>query len=527
MIRSKEAADVCLITEGAYPFQTGGLAGWAHQLIEGLPDLAFDVVTLVAGSEPRIPRYELPGNVRNLHTLDIHGAPREALLQHRGIRALAAMRGRRAWETATADLVREFLESSAADRPAALGPLLDHLVRAGSRKHDFMHSREAWELVVASYRRFAAYLSFPDYYWTCRSLLVPFLGVLSAELPPATVYHAASTGHAGLLAALAARRAGSRMILTEHGIYSRERDVDLARADWVYVEPGQASALTPRRFFFREWWGDYFDLLAKVTYQHSDLILTLSDVNRTIQVRAGADPDLIRRVPNGVAISKFAGLRREHDWRDKPFRVGFIGRVVPVKDVKTFLRALALARLEIPNLEAFVVGPHDEAPEYARECRDLAMDLGLGDVLRFTGPAEVRDHLGNLDAVILTSLTESQPLAVLEANAAGVPCVCTDVGGCRELLEGSGDPADRALGPSGIVTRAARPAETAQAIVDLWRDPALHARLREAAIERVSRFYAESQLLESYMSIYAGLDPAPEGPAARSRGATGQNGVLK
>ncbi len=519
-------ADICLITEGAYPFTTGGLAGWAHQLLKGLPDLSFEVVTLVAGSAPRVPCYELPPNVRKLHTIDIHGPRKVDPARRPGFPALGrAWANRPSSAARTAELARQLLEGPASDRAAIVARVIDSLGAPDLGAEDLLRSRAAWDLLVTSYRQYADHLSFPDYYWTWRSLLVPLIGLVRAQLPPATVYHAASTGYGGLLAALASRRTGSRMALTEHGIYSREREIDLARAEWVYVEPGQGSPLTPRRFYFRELWAAYFDLLSQIAYDKADLILTLNDVNRQLQVRAGAPADLIRRVPNGVDISRFEALRREHDWTGRPFRVAFIGRIVPVKDVKTFLRAIALARMEVPDLEAFVIGPHDEAPDYSRECRDLAEFLGLGDVLRFTGPADIRRHLAELDVVVLTSLSESQPLAVLEAYAAGVPCICSDVGGCRELVEGTADPADRELGPSGIVTRAARPADTAQAIVDLRNDPALHARLREAAIARVTRFYDERTLLASYRRVYAGLEPFPEGGAVSPANGTA-NGAL-
>ena len=75
-----------------------------------------------------------------------------------------------------------------------------------------------------------------------------------------------------------------------------------------------------------------------------------------------------------------------------------------------------------------------------------------------------------LDVVVLTSLSEGQPLVILEAYAAGLPVVATYVGACRELIEG-GDEADRALGPSGIVTRVANPAETAAVEADPIRSP--------------------------------------------------------
>ncbi|MBM3269629.1 MAG: GT4 family glycosyltransferase PelF [Candidatus Sericytochromatia bacterium] len=490
-------ADVVLVSEGAYPFVTGGLSHWIQQLASGMPDLSFEVVTLVAGREERAHRYALPRNVRALHVIDILDAP------------ATAPRAAREPDPLLLSSVRRLATAGA--RPGAGGSpfadLLAALERAGGASAELLASHDAWSVLVEAYRERAPRQSFLDFFWTCRAMLPPLLSCIAADLPPAAVYHAASTGYAGLLGALAARRHGARFILTEHGSYTREREVELARADWIHVPPAETSPWVPRAEFFKEWWADYFELLASHAYAHADLILALNEVGTGLQARAGAPPAKLRAIPNGVDVARFAPLRRRHDWSDRPFRVGFVGRVVPVKDVKTFLRAIATARQEIPALEAVLVGPTDEVPLYLRECEDLVALLEIGDIARFTGPADVREYLGQMDVLVLTSLTEAQPLVVLEAFAAGVPVVCSDVGGCRELVLGGSAPGDRDIGPSGILTRAARPAETAAALVALWRDPLLHAALRDAAIARAAGFYDEKRLLAAYRRVYAGKEP--------------------
>ena len=87
---------------------------------------------------------------------------------------------------------------------------------------------------------------------------------------------------------------------------------------------------------------------------------------------------------------------------------------------------------------------------------------------------------------MLTSISEALPLFVLEAFAAGVPVVATDVGCCRELIEGKGSDGD-AAGAAGIVTAIASPQETARAVVELLRDPGAWAAARQAATAARSR----------------------------------------
>ena len=149
-----------------------------------------------------------------------------------------------------------------------------------------------------------------------------------------------------------------------------------------------------------------------------------------------------------------------------------------------------------------LIGPTDEDPDYFTECRTLVESLGLGNTIEFIGQADVRGYYATMDVMLLTSLSEGQPLVILEANCAGVPCVATDVGACRELLEG-GAPADVKLGPSGLLTPVASPAETAKALVRLYHDPALRRRMATAGQERVRRFYREEPLYAYYGGLYA------------------------
>ena len=79
------------------------------------------------------------------------------------------------------------------------------------------------------------------------------------------------------------------------------------------------------------------------------------------------------------------------------------------------------------------MGPCDEDEEYARECYEQVEALGLTDVV-FTGRINIRDYLGRMDVTILTSISEGQPLTILESYAAHVPVIATDVGKDRKSV---------------------------------------------------------------------------------------------
>ncbi len=138
----------------------------------------------------------------------------------------------------------------------------------------------------------------------------------------------------------------------------------------------------------------------------------------------------------------------------------------------------------------------------------------LERVIHFEQTLPIERIYPEIDVLVLTSLSEGQPLVILEANAAGIPVVASDVGACRELLEGLSD-VDRRIGPSGIVTRLAAAEETAAAISRLARDPELRRRMGAAGQKRVATFYRKSTTVSTYRTLYtSGPWPASAGASS-------------
>jgi glycosyltransferase involved in cell wall biosynthesis len=178
-----------------------------------------------------------------------------------------------------------------------------------------------------------------------------------------------------------------------------------------------------------------------------------------------------------------------------------IGRVVPIKDVKTYIRATAILRDMVPAVRVLLLGPTEEDPIYFRECEEMVAHLNLGETFSFTGRVNVRDYLGRVDAIALTSISEAQPLVLLEAGAAGVPCVATDVGSCRDIIEGRGDE-DPPLGPGGFITPLANPFATAKGLAALLTDTDLRAHHGEAIRRRTERYYNKNVVDRIYRELY-------------------------
>ena len=103
--------------------------------------------------------------------------------------------------------------------------------------------------------------------------------------------------------------------------------------------------------------------------------------------------------------------------------------------------------------------------------------------------------------MVLTSISEAQPLVILEAWAAGTPVVSSDVGSCRELIEG-GSVEDRDLGLAGKVVAIADPQATSVAILELLRSPQRWEAAQASGLLRVNRYYTEALMLQRYRDLY-------------------------
>jgi glycosyltransferase involved in cell wall biosynthesis len=218
------------------------------------------------------------------------------------------------------------------------------------------------------------------------------------------------------------------------------------------------------------------------------------------QIADGAQPEKTRVIPNGINLQRYQAALEKRP-QDIPPILGLIGRVVPIKDIKTFIRAVRTLIDTRPDAQGWIVGPEDEDPSYVSECKDLVASLGLENSVKFLGFQNVLEILPQLGLVVLTSISEALPLVVLEAFASGVPCLATDVGSCRELIEGRGEE-DRALGAAGSVVFIADPEGTARAALALIDNPERWLAAQQAGLARVKRYYDDKLMFSSYRNLY-------------------------
>lgn len=485
----QKPADICLILEGTYPYVTGGVSQWTHDLIRMHPEKTFHLLALLPPQGEFSMRYELPLNVLSLTTVRLQQIPE-------GEHKVARKKREKFFYSLERDLLSFQYKPSLKN--------LANIIRVvreeeGVGNEELMRSYEIWKMIVRMYNSTVGDSSFLDYFWSWRGLLGGLFSVLLAPLPNAYVYHALCTGYAGLLMSRAKIEKKVPCFITEHGIYTNERKIEIASADWLYEGERVEYAIEQVRFErnLKDLWIDTFTAYSTLAYIAADLIITLYKGNQVLQIADGAPQEKLRIIPNGIDVELFSTVERvEH-----PKRVAFVGRVVPIKDVKTFIRSILHIKEFFPDIEAWIVGPYYEDPTYYEECNHLVKELDLTKNISFLGKKRVTEILGQIDVLVLTSISEAQPLTLLEAGAVGVPVVTTDVGSCRDIVEGTQEELPP-LGPGGIVTSLVDPQSTAEACLQLLLNPDLNAFMGQNLKKRVYAFYTKAQQQKSYEEIY-------------------------
>lgn len=144
-------------------------------------------------------------------------------------------------------------------------------------------------------------------------------------------------------------------------------------------------------------------------------------------------------IPNGIRLERFvaatpearAALAGELGWPSESLIIGTVGRLHPVKDQAQLLHALQALRARIPRAVLAIVGDGPLRNELERE----AGSLGLGDAVRFLGDRnDVPRLLAGMHVFALPSRSEGYSVALLEACAAALPIVATDVGGNADIV---------------------------------------------------------------------------------------------
>lgn len=467
---------ICLIAEGSYPYVTGGVSTWIHSLIQEMQEHEFIIYAIGAETKQKGKfKYTLPPNLVEI---------KEVFLDEYTFEEKKW--GKRYNLT---DAERDTLIALVSGSSQVKWDELFDLIRSEqfSNVGEFLSSKDYFDLVEHLGKNEYSQVPFTELFWTVSSMILPLFSTLRHEIPEADVYHAVSTGYAGVIGALAKHIHKKALLLTEHGIYSREREEEIIKADWV-------------KGYFKDLWITYFYTLSDAIYTMSDQVITLFNRNKEIEVELGCAEEKIRIIPNGVDIENYQVLNTEKK-EDGIIRIGAIVRIVPIKDIKTMIQSFALVEKELQNVALYIMGPIEEDPSYYEECMQMVEALGVNSIY-FTGMVQIKDYLGMMDFLMLTSISEGQPLAILEGLASSKPFVCTNVGGCKELINGG---TDDSYGNAGFIAPVMHYEEIANFVIELCKDKNLREQMGRNGFERVKNEYKRSAFIESYRELYQSL----------------------
>lgn len=483
-----KVADVCLIVEGGYPYVLGGVASWADALMRASPHLSFHVIAIGISSQPRKRLFVLPDNAVGVTDVLLDSCPQ----------------GRRPTRKDAAQLRRifELLENAlTVGKKHTFEELIGKLRSTRFGQAALLDSREAWQAMEDVYHRLLPHGPLLDFFWSWRFLVRSMLSLLNTPLPPARVFHAVATGFSGIVGSYAKVIADVPLIVTEHGIYTNERRIELAVADWLF-DSGAGGYLVTETAELRSIWLQAFRSFSQTGYAVADIVTTQYRANQIFQRVDGAPEAKLRIIPNGIDAAKFGAMPR--DEAPRPPTVLMVGRIVPIKDIRTFIMAVAILKDIVPDVLAVLIGPEDEDPEYAVSCRQLVHQLGVESSMRFLGRVpNVLTYFLAADVLALSSISESQPIAVLEAAATGLAIVSTDVGSCREIIEGFAE--DPVKGCGGIVVEPCNPKALADALAAVLLDNAGRSQMAEVMRRRVASYYDKDRVQGLYEALYADL----------------------
>jgi glycosyltransferase involved in cell wall biosynthesis len=530
--QEQQCLRVALLTEGTYPYHPGGVSVWCDQLVRGMAPHRFTIYSIVAASDLH-PTWDLPDNVDALHSIALWGDPQskgsrmfkrvrktlghigDALVEEDDTPGLFSAQRDSANENAATprrqsssaktrrdaeahDAFEAFAWSMA--KPDGGSEFLDGLHRLFDIAHgapliDSLRSSESLDVLLAVMRRMqlddrSASIA-PTVVTVADACLA--LDLIERQLrplfePPPVVdlCHATSNGLAVLPGLGAYWTYGTPLIISEHGIYLRERYLSINA--FTYSRPVRSILLS------------FFKHLTWSGYQVATAMAPGSEYNVLWLEANGCDPSRIRPIYNGVDAANFI---RSSSEPDVPTLV-WLGRIDPLKDVETLLHTFARVREVKPETRLRIFGTASkENRGYLTLCEDLADSLGLGDSVTFEGHVEsVLDAYHAGDVVLLTSISEGFPYTLIEAMAAGKATVATDVGGVRE-----------ATGGAGIIVPPRDPQRMADACLIFLNDIGLRNLVGRAARERIlSRFTLDHSLAvfgDLYREVTGNISIAP------------------
>ncbi|MBI5588803.1 MAG: glycosyltransferase [Deltaproteobacteria bacterium] len=225
----------------------------------------------------------------------------------------------------------------------------------------------------------------------------------------------------------------------------------------------------------------------------SRVIAVSNEMKQILVHRNGFRDSIVDVIYNGIPMQ--LNIPSAVQSADNFFRIGTVGRMVPVKDFNLFLEAAAEIKKHTANCRFSILGDGPLKEKLLRK----AKGLGIAEYCDFLPPRpDPLPYYRSLDLYLNTSIHEGIPLSILEAMACGVPVVAPRVGGIPEIISN---------GVDGVLVDGRKPADFIDACMGLMEDSGLRTRIRENASKTIVKRFTDSTMAAAYLSAYRGLCP--------------------
>jgi glycosyltransferase involved in cell wall biosynthesis len=482
-------------TEGTYPFVGGGVSTWADILVNNLPEFDFYIYAITGLPYVEF-KYKLPKNVKLVRQIPLWGSeePFEDIFFEVPFSSIY-IRKTKVNERA---VLRKFIPIFIEFLSSLMNPFSNPEDTAGYiwlmhryfSEYDYKQTFRSFTLwqefkrfVILKYIEDNPFLheeEIPSVYDLTLAMrwLYHYLMPLYVDVPEVDLSHATAAGFCGIPSVVAKMRDGTPLIVTDHGVFARER----------YIGIGSEKSLS---FFAKKFLINLSILVSKMLYKLADKVLPVCRFNTVWERIFGVEEEKIKVIYNGVDPEVFKPKPKPQKNQGIPTVVA-AARIMPLKDIETMIKSCAIVREEIPNVKFIVYGSLDADPLYTKKCQLLIKQLKLEENFILAGhhpnPSEIYNEG---DISVLSSISEGFPYTVIESMACARPVVATDVGGVREALEGF-----------GIIVRPRDPKALAEGIIKLLTDHELRETLGRRAREEVLAKYRTNLTIEEYKKSY-------------------------
>lgn len=262
---------------------------------------------------------------------------------------------------------------------------------------------------------------------------------------------------------LAARMACCKVIATPHG-WSMEKDTKLK----------------------------VFEAIDRTTFRFMDMVCPLS-LDLAAGLKRWVRSDKIRVILNGVDLDEMKEVKPTGKQHPDTFLIGYVGQLIERKDLSTLLKAVKILLEGGARIRLMVIGDGPKQPALKEE----ACKLGIGEHVAFEGfRPDAAAFLKTFDAFVLPSRMEGIPRCVMEAMAAGIPVVVSDIPGNRNLVIHK---------DTGLLFAPGNCHDLAEKIAFLVEHPALTGTMAEKAWQKVEGEFSSRKMAGEYSTLYSQL----------------------